>query len=166
MAEHVSVEGAAVTVASILQSQAEATEPQFVPDADATYHAQIEVKETAVSEANAYAIDISLNIIETKEDTSKSVATGVQPASPVRITIPVPAQLQGASFKLYHIPDGNTEGDKEELSYQLSEDGTTLSFYAASLSIHMLSLEKCAEGKHVYVEDEAYTGKAEPTCMA
>ncbi len=155
--EKVQVEGAAVTVAAALKNE-------ITPDANTVYQAQLSITEdkegtgTTEDGKKVYALDISMDIVAVKADGTGSadpVKENVQPAAPIRITMPVPQAFQGAEFTLYH----TVNGTDVPVSYTKNADGT-ISFYAASLSPWQLVLEKCAENAHKYVEE---TTKA-PTC--
>ena len=132
--------GAAVTVASVVK------EAGFNQEKDAKYQAQIQVKENKDSsvENGVYKVDISMNILKTVGEKTTTAKSDVQPAAPVKITMPIPVQFQNARFTLEH--------NGKAVAYTLNEDGKSISFYAPSFSPWEMKIQKCAEGKHNYVE--------------
>ena len=135
-----SATGAAVTVASVVK------EAGFNQEKDAKYQAQIQVKENKDSsvENGVYKVDISMNILKTVGEKTMPAKSDVQPAAPVKITMPIPVQFQNARFTLEH--------NGKAVAYTLNEDGKSISFYAPSFSPWEMKIQKCAEGKHNYVE--------------
>ena len=132
--------GAAVTVASVVK------EAGFNQEEGAKYQAQIQVKENEDSsvEKGVYKVDISMNILKTVGEETTPAKSDVQPAAPVKITMPIPVQFQNARFTLEH--------NGKAVAYTLNEDGKSISFYAPSFSPWEMKIQKCAEGKHNYVE--------------
>ena len=132
--------GAAVTVASVVK------EAGFNQEEGAKYQAQIQVKENEDSsvEKGVYKVDISMNILKTVGEKTTPAKSDVQPAAPVKITMPIPVQFQNARFTLEH--------NGKAVAYTLNEDGKSISFYAPSFSPWEMKIQKCAEGKHNYVE--------------
>lgn len=126
----IKVEGAALTAKQYIEENSN----------DTTYNTEIRINEDTKAadiiediRTTDYVLDISLNIIKTTSDNNKVVhKEGIQPAAPIRMTIPVPQDYIGTKFKLYHYKDG--EAKREDVSYTLSENKKKLTFVLSSLS--------------------------------
>lgn len=126
----IKVEGAALTAKQYIEENSD----------DTTYNAEIRINEDTKAadiikdiHKTDYVLDISLNIIKTTSDNNKVLhKKDIQPAAPIRMTIPVPQDYIGTKFKLYHYKDG--EAKREDVSYTLSENKKSLTFVVSSLS--------------------------------
>lgn len=150
----VTVTGAAVTVAAAIQDgTVDASEKE-------TYAAQVEVTEATVGSNKAgqptYTVDISLYIVDSTGTKVNDEAQ--QLAAPITVTMPIPEDLIGADFKLYHIVDEV----EVEISYTLNADNT-ITFRTPSLSPFAMHKTFCAPGKHE-VADDAWTVVTAATC--
>lgn len=126
----IKVEGAALTAKQYIEENSD----------DTTYNTEIRINEDTKAadiiediHKTDYVLDISLNIIKTTSDNNKVLhKEDIQPAAPIRTTIPVPQDYIGTKFKLYHYKDG--EAKREDVSYTLSENKKSLTFVVSSLS--------------------------------
>lgn len=127
---NIKVEGAALTAKQYIEENSD----------DTTYNTEIRINEDTKSadlipelKKDDYVLDISMNIIKTTSDNKTELhKKDIQPAAPIRMTIPVPQDYIGTKFKLYHYKDG--EAKREDVSYTLSENKKSLTFVVSSLS--------------------------------
>lgn len=126
----IKVEGAALTAKQYIEENSD----------DTTYNTEIRINEDTKSvdlipelKKTDYVLDISMNIIKTTSDNKAEIhKEDIQPAAPVRMTIPVPKNYIGTTFKLYHFE--NDGAKKEDVPYTLSENKKSLTFVVSSLS--------------------------------
>lgn len=159
VSDGVKVEGAAVTVAALLQNEASV----ITPDADTTYAAQLVIKENDTDKDTEsgklnYNLEITLNVVAKSAEVGETVAAEeVALAAPVRITIPVPEQYWNGEFTLYH----TVNGQDVKVSYDRN-DNQTITFCTPSLSPWKMQLDSCGENAHnMVVDNDQYVA---PTC--
>ena len=138
-ASDITIEGAALTAQKFINELNETEK-----DENATYNTVININtadspevESTPEAATDYVLDISISIVKTLNNKTESVNgdTVIQPAAPIRMTIPVPDEYLGKEFKLYHY-----KGDEREtIDYELSSDGKTMTFVVTSLSPYALA---------------------------
>ena len=129
ISEGVSVKGAAVTVADIVQDE----NSKVVNDPDKTYAAQLSINESTDpyepvnGNMPSYTVDIKLDIVDTA--TNQVVEPNVKLSAPIQITMPIPEAFKDVEFELYHIVDG----ERVLVNYIKNANGT-ITFNAPSLS--------------------------------
>ena len=138
---NVTVTGAAVTVASVVQNTEDLTED--------TYRAQVEITNPVSGTTDGqstYTVDIHMYIVDSKDN--KISETPQQLLSPITITLPIPTYYQTADFILYHLV-GETP---VRIDYVRNGDGT-ITFATPSLSEFMMKRVRCTGDNHEVAED-------------
>lgn len=108
-----------------------------------------------VKEGSAVVFDITLDVMNTENN--EVLAENVQPSAPIRITLPIPAELQyGKNFVLLH----QGENGSEEIAYTKDEAAQTITFTTGALSLYVLSAGECSEH-----EFSVEVSRTEPTCV-
>lgn len=173
--EDIEIQGAAFTAQKYVSGLNDAEKND-----GSTYNTVVNINEAASPadsvpdfEETDCVLDISLDIVKTTDNgTTAVVDSDIQPAAPIRMTIPVPDEYYGSAFKLYHYKDGK----KEEIPFELSSDGKTMTFVVTSLSPYALQglptfewdNEKCTSlvrgAKTETQPTVTLTKKINPTC--
>lgn len=107
--------------------------------------------QTLIDDDNALVLDINLALIDVNGNLVEG-AEDIQPAAPMRISIPISEEWKDNSFKLYHY---NDSGEKEEIEYAITDN--TLVFVVTALSYYTLE----ATEPHIWSEWKVTS----PTCQ-
>ncbi len=155
------VEGAAVTVAGLLNDASSG----ITPEEGKTYGAKLVVTDNGSTQdpesyQQSYSVEISMQIVSYATDTETADETVVKEnvglTAPVSITITIPALYYNGTFALYH----TVNSEKVKISFVRGEENT-ITFSAPSLSPFSLELESCGDGEHEWATSE----RVDPACV-
>ena len=150
-ASEVTVTGAAVTVASVVQN--------FESSEDETYSAKVTITDPEYGMSDGkptYTVDISLYVVDSNGnavDSNGNLTDQPQQLhAPISITMPIPEYYAGTVFELYHIVDGVPV----LINYKDNGDGT-ITFATPSLSPMQFKKISCGIGNHTVTNWETVT---------
>lgn len=152
------IEGGAFTAARAaaqISGESEVASKLTLQTLSASQVADAELRER-LEAGDAVALDISLSVVNARTGDALEGCEDMQPAAPLRITIPVPEILtERQELILIHQKDDGTE---ENLSYTVDERNHTITFTVTSLSCFILSGGECTEHQYtVTLSEQAAT---------